>query len=269
MRIEHISLSRLNVFNQCQQLYKYKYHLKIPSPIEEPFYFTYGKIVHKIAETYVENKKQIPLGQIALNIFDGKMPIEEGNPPKYAPATLPDDYRRRFAVHIKNLCKITDQLGFDGVVEYDFLYDLDPPNNRCVKGFIDRLIPKNNNKYVIIDYKTSKDSPYNKTQETIVHDLQLRIYARIIQKQKNIPAQNISAALYYLETGSLVGARFSEKSLAQAEEIFLNGYKQIENTNEHGVWGNVQNHCSRCDYRSICPFLKKEQVDLPGGYEIF
>jgi ATP-dependent helicase/DNAse subunit B len=50
MNIEHISVSRYQVFVECKQKYKYRYHLAIKPDKPEPFYFTYGKIVHKIAE---------------------------------------------------------------------------------------------------------------------------------------------------------------------------------------------------------------------------
>src|SRR6185295_3062375 len=51
VRIEHISISRESIWNECQYKYKYRYHLDLKPP-EEPIYFEYGKIVHKIIEDY-------------------------------------------------------------------------------------------------------------------------------------------------------------------------------------------------------------------------
>jgi len=39
MNIEHISVSRAKTYKQCPQHYKYHYHLKLSSPVEEPFFF--------------------------------------------------------------------------------------------------------------------------------------------------------------------------------------------------------------------------------------
>jgi len=82
----------------------------------------------------------------------------------------------------------------------------------------------------------------------------LRAYARVIQRENDVPAKNIHAGLYYLEGAELVGARFTDKSLMKAEESLLYTYKQIENTPEDKAWGNVGRHCRRCDYVNRCPF---------------
>ena len=56
MNIEHISVSRKQCFDTCKAQYKYRYHLKIVSEEPTADHFTYGKIVHKVAENYVEEK---------------------------------------------------------------------------------------------------------------------------------------------------------------------------------------------------------------------
>ena len=253
MNITAISVSRKSVWDQCTQLYRYKYHLKIPPPGEEPFYFTYGKLVHKISEEFVSRKGKTALGKVALLVLEGKIPIDEKNgKPVFAPS-LPAAYKKRLPGHIDAIAKITKQLGTSGIVEYEFLYDLDPPNKKFVRGFIDRIIKKKDN-YFILDYKTSKKGIYRKTRSNIRSDLELRAYARVIQRENDVPAKNIYAGLYYLEGAELVGARFTDKSLMKAEESLLYTYKQIENTPEDKAWGNVGRHCRRCDYVNRCPF---------------
>ena len=78
MEINHISVSRKKCHDTCGQQYKYRYHLKLPRPGEEPFYFVYGTLVHKISEIYVENRGKIPIGQIANDMLRGKYVFEEG-----------------------------------------------------------------------------------------------------------------------------------------------------------------------------------------------
>jgi CRISPR/Cas system-associated exonuclease Cas4 (RecB family) len=258
MNIEHISVSRGKTYKECKYLYKLKYHEKIPIPGEEKFHFTYGKIIHKIAEMYVEEKAGRSLGEISTDVLRGKVEYEEG---KKAPA-LPDDYKKRMPGHLKSLQKITESTGTGGELEYKFRYDLDPPNEKFVTGFIDRLIikedPTTGEKHCwIIDYKTTKKGKWRETRESIVHDPQLRCYARVVNREFGVPAANIKCALYYLEGGDLLAAKYSQESLINIEKELLALYNEIAAADPERVWGNVGEHCNRCDYKDICPFVRK------------
>ena len=174
MKIEHISVSRVQLFEQCHAAYRFKYHMKLPSCEPEPFYYTYGKIVHKIAEEYVKNKAKIPIGRVALDILEGRTPLEtRGDKHTFAPK-LPPEYSKRLPEHINSVGKITKQMGVDGDVEYEFFYDLDEPHKRYAKGFIDRVIPKGN-KIVILDEPTSAiDNHHKKYVMKIISQLMKR-----------------------------------------------------------------------------------------------
>jgi ATP-dependent helicase/DNAse subunit B len=257
MNITHMSVSRKSVWDECKKKYHYKYHLKLESEDEEPFYFTYGKIIHKIAEEYVLKRGSIELKEITEAVVNGEIPIErDANSPIYAPK-IPMEYKLRMPGHLKSLNNITKEIGYDGDLEWDFKYDLDPPNGKLVVGFIDRLIRRKDN-FFILDYKTTKKGKFRKDKNSIKDDLQLRTYARIVQKQFNVPAENINTALYYLEGGNLISSKFSQESLDSAEKIMLDCYNEIKNYNPDDVWGTVGFHCQRCEYNKICPFFKRK-----------
>lgn len=249
MIISHHSVSRKKCFDLCQQQYKYRYHLKLERPGEEPFYFVYGTIVHKIAELYVENRGEIPIGDLAKDVLRGKIEIEEGQ----ACPSLPDEYQKKLQKHLRAIQNLTEKIGVDGLVEWKFHYDLDPPNNKCVTGFIDRLIVKND-KAFIIDYKTTKKGKWRVNKQTVTEDLQLRMYARVVAREFGIKAENIKAALFYLEGEELVAAQFTEESLLQVEEEMKRSFFRIELSDADKVWGNVGWHCKTCDYATMCPF---------------
>lgn len=251
MDINHISVSRKQVWDLCQYQYRYKYHLKIVQDGPEPVYFAYGKIIHKIAQEYVAGKGVQPILEIANDVLTGKIEIEKG---KQAPG-LPQEYKRKIPGHLKTIHKFTEQTGFEGEQEYNFNFDLDPPHKRCVYGFIDRIIQKGN-KFWIVDYKTTKQGWWRKGRKEITTDLQLRCYARIVQKDFGAKAEDIKAALLYLDGDELVGAQFSQESLDQVERELLETYLAIENTHHDKAKANVGQHCSRCDYKNICPFFK-------------
>jgi CRISPR/Cas system-associated exonuclease Cas4 (RecB family) len=249
MLIEHISISRHGVFTECEQHYKFKYHLKIPSPEPTPVYFDYGKIIHKIIEVYTLDRGKTDIGSIASKVLQGEIELEKG---KKAPR-LEAEYQRKLPEHLRSFMKLTEKIGTEGLVEWPFTYDLNPPNKHLLVGFIDRIIVKGD-EYTLIDYKTTKKGPWRKTSKNITSDLQLQAYCRIVQKTFNVSADKIKAALYFLEGGELVGAKFSQKTLDHVENKLLQMYQEIKNKEPDHVRGNVGRHCKRCPYRMVCPF---------------
>lgn len=260
MNIEHISVSRKGIWNECQYKYKFQYHDKIPPPGEEPFYFIFGKIVHKIAEEYVSNNGKKPIEDISAQVLSGKV-LVEANTPAPPTSSWPKAYMPRLPGMLRSIVNMSDKIGYDGTdhLEYEFRYDLDPPNDRYVKGFIDRLTIKDG-LYRILDYKTTKKGPYRKDRSNIMYDLQLRAYASIVQKDFDVPVENIRAALFYLEGSNLVGARFTQESLDSAQEELLEAYRQIEATKPERAFGRVGRHCTRCQYNSLCHFYNPKNL---------
>lgn len=254
MNIEHISVSRSKSYKQCPYYYKLKYHDKIPNPTEEQFYFVYGKIIHKIAEHHVLEKGERTLREISQDVLKGKIEIENG---KKAPP-LPPDYKRRFPHHLKAIEKLNKKIGCEGTTEHQFKYDLDPPNKKYVTGVIDRIILKQNKAW-IIDYKTTKKGPYRENSQTIKFDPQLRIYCKVIQKEFGLEAENIKAALYYLEDECIVHSNYTQESLDQIEKELLEIYNKIYFHEPKNAMGITGNHCQRCEYKQMCPFFKNGQ----------
>ena len=244
---EHISVSRKQTWDSCQLAYKYRYHLKLVSDEPVQPYFTYGKVVHKIAEVYVEEKGKKTIQEIASDVLNGKIPVEEGKPTP----VLDPSYKAKLPEHLSNIKKISDQIGYDGELEWMFKYDMQPPDNHMITGVIDRLIIRDD-KYFILDYKTTKKGKWRKNASTIGKDLQLRCYARVVNKVFGAKPENIRAALYYLDGGDLVSTRFTEESIVTAEQELHEAYKHIRSTNPEDTYGRVGDQCKRCDYRKIC-----------------
>jgi ATP-dependent helicase/DNAse subunit B len=254
MNIEHISVSRSQVWGTCQQQYKFKYHLKIDPTEPTPPYFTFGKMVHRIIEEHTLARGERDINEIQKGVLWGDILLEEES--EIVPGKdLPPEYLKKLPAMIKAYLKLAKRIGFDGDCEWEFKYDLDPPNSKCVKGFIDRLIQKKD-KYIIIDYKTTRKgrSQWRKTKRDIIGDLQLQCYAMAVMREFNVDPSKIYAALYYLDGEEFLGAQFSEKTLLASQEKLLKIYNRIEQTDPVKVWGRTGQHCRRCDFRTICPF---------------
>jgi CRISPR/Cas system-associated exonuclease Cas4 (RecB family) len=254
MLINHQSVSRKKCYDTCEQQYKFRYHLKVPRPGPEPFYFTYGTIVHRVAEVYVENRGEMQIGDIAKDLLRGKIDLDDKGrkcPP------IEDDYQKKFQKHLRAIQKLTERIGTGGIVEHKFEYDLDPPNKRTILGFIDRLIIADG-KAFIIDYKTTKKGKWRVNKQTVKDDLQLRTYSRVVQREFGIAPENIRAALFYLEGEEIVACTYSEESLIKAEQELLRSFKMIERSDPDRVWGKVGWHCKNCDYATMCPFYSAD-----------
>jgi|SaaInlV_165m_DNA_1040744.scaffolds.fasta_scaffold34204_2 CRISPR/Cas system-associated exonuclease Cas4 (RecB family) len=259
MIINHISVSRKKCYDTCAQQYKFRYHLKVPRPGEEPFYFTYGSVVHRIAEVYVQRNGEDNIGDIASDLLRGKIVYEvhDGKEIMCPISEMPEDYAKKFPKHLKAIKNLTDKIGTDGVTEHPFYYDLDAPNEKFAKGFLDRLIIKGegaDRKAFIIDYKTTKKGKWRVNKDTVKTDLQLRMYSRVVQREFDIKAENIKAALFYLEGENLIACQYSEQSLEDVEKDLHDSHIMIGEADADQVWGKVGWHCKFCDYRNMCPF---------------
>jgi len=258
MNIDHMSVSRHRLWEECRQKYKFRYHLKVPPPRPDPPYFLYGKLVHKIAEEYVKGEGEKDINEIRRQCLDGVILLEdlaEGEkPPKPPIELLPKSYTSKLTKHLRSVLLLTKKFGFGGICEWGFEYDLDPPNNRCVYGFIDRIV-ESKGKHWIIDYKTTKKSRWCKTQKDVDEDLQLQCYTMVVHEKLGVDVKDIVAGLMYVDYNHFVGTPFTEEVLEQTKKQLLVTYKEIELANADNVHAWVGRQCERCEYNEICPFL--------------
>jgi CRISPR/Cas system-associated exonuclease Cas4 (RecB family) len=255
MEIDYLSVSRKQCYDTCEQQYKYKYHLKVVPDKPQQIFFTYGQVIHKAAELYVGAKGSQPLEHFVKEVLTGKISLDRFKPAEKI--SLPTSYHNKITTHIKHLKNLTDFLGFDGDTEFEFKHDLDPPNNFIIKGYIDRLIKKDD-KFFVIDYKTTKTGPFRKDKSSIKKDLQMQAYSLVIREKFNIEGDKIILALFYLEDGKMVSVSFNDETLDQCKKYLIKSFQEIKNKNPDKVNPNVGSHCRFCDYNDICPYYKNK-----------
>lgn len=239
---EHMSVSRYETWRNCQAQYKHRYHLKTIVEEAEADYLTYGKLIHEIAEQYVNNGGYKTIQKIGKEILIGKH--------------LPQKYKKRFAKDLSSLEKITNKFGFSGETEWDFKYDLIPPEGLYITGIIDRLIFIKK-KIFILDYKTTqKKSSFRKNEGNISKDLQLNIYAKAVQREFGTHAKDIHAALFYLDGAELIETTFDQDRIDSAETQLANTLKEIKETNTDNIIAWHDYKCNYCPYKNVCEFYK-------------
>jgi RecB family exonuclease len=257
MKIEHLSVSRTQLWQECQLKYKFKYHLGLKSNFPEQPWFEYGKIIHKSAELFVEAKGETPIREFTEQILNGKIALEDGSEPKKI--HLDSSYALRLGGHLRAIETITKhRLNYGGFIEWDFLFDLDQPNKKILKGFIDRLIPKKDGTYLVLDYKTTRKGPFRKDENSIKDDLQLQAYSMVVSETLNVQPQNILLALYYLDDQKLVQVRHNKETLDNCKIKLKTIYDKIADTEPERAVPTVGWGCNRCEYRDICPYSKKK-----------
>lgn len=247
MKIKHISISRSGVWHECQVKYKYKYHLEVIPNKPEPPYFAYGKLVHKAAEIYVKEKGVNNINKIAAGLLDGSINEE------FKGLKLSQEYKQKLPIHLNNVATLTAKIGYEGLLEHEIKLDLIPPDQKLLVGYIDRIV-FNDEKVMILDYKTTKAGFYQKDNNTIKQDLQLRTYAYYVCKEFKLQPDKVFCCLYYLENKKLVCTNYTEKQMEDAIDNLKKDYILIESVDEKSAKPNVGNHCRRCDYQDICPY---------------
>ena len=250
MKIKHISISRSGVWHECQVKYKYKYHLEVIPNKPEPPYFAYGKLVHKAAEIYVKEKGANSIHKIASGLLDGSISEE------FKSLKLSQEYKQKLPNHLSSIEKITSKIGYEGLLEHEIKLDLIPPNEKFLLGYVDRII-FNEDKTMILDYKTTKAGFYQKDNNTIKQDLQLRTYAYYVCKEFKLDPSKVFCCLYYLDNKKLVCTNYTGQQMEDAIDSLRKDYTLIESVDENVAKANVGNHCRRCDYQDICPHGRK------------
>jgi len=252
----NLSVSKIKTFKTCAAQYRFNYIDRLPKKTRD--YHTYGKFTHEILETFHQKKidgSKLSNGALMNKCFESACESFKDN-------LTAEQKQEGFDTMLVYLDKISDKnhSASNQVVGVEESFWVDIDDKVLLRGFIDRTQMDSDGWFHVADYKTSKKGKYRKTKapgpRSIIHDLQLRCYAKVVQKEFGVPAENIKAALYYLEGGNLIGAKFSQESLDAAEEVMLNAYNRIEAKDPDKVVGTVGPHCTRCDYRSICPFYK-------------
>lgn len=239
-----MSVSRKQTWESCQLKYKYKYHLELHIPSDTPSFFTYGKMVHKIAELYVIGKGLTDISELARDCFNGKIKVENNTEIK-----VERWFYYKIQRHIENIRKISNTIGFDGMTEYKFGFQYE---NAFISGVIDRLIARGN-KYYILDYKTTKKGPFRKDAVSIKEDEQLRCYAFAVSHLFNVQIEDVKVALYYLDEPELISTKYTKDQIDSTLRELDMCYVAISSTNEDNVNANPGTHCKFCEYKSICP----------------
>jgi hypothetical protein len=240
--LEHISHNRLQVYIQCPRKYKYHYEDKIPSPLPKEECLEFGSFIHKLFELVVLGKSMAE----ALTEADKEH------------SAFSKSYRERIGSILSKFQFFNESINNSGFLSQsaEEKFDLTLGAQKIpITGTIDRKI-KYNNKILIIDYKTSQKR--NQVHPSMINrDKQLMTYIWATAKIENVPVENISGMLFYVESGDKLVCTPDPRMVTLYMFECENLAKKIIATKPETVRGCVSKLCNYCEYRNMCPDFKQ------------
>ena len=211
------SYSSISLFQQCPKKY---YHLRVAKDVreKESEALLYGSQVHTVAEEYVRDG--VPIPQAFSYI---KKPID----------TVLETNKGE--VHCELRLGLTKNLEPCKFFAKDVWY----------RGVIDLLIlDRENNKAVIVDYKTGKNPKYGDTK-------QLELMALAIFKHYEW-VESIKAGLLFLVNPALIKAKYLTGDQADLWVKWIEEVNGLERCMETNIWNAVPNFTCK----GWCPVLE-------------
>jgi len=190
-----ISYSKINDFETCPQLFYYRNIYKNPKTgykiqLINPS-LSVGGAIHDIIEEFYRNKKEDRTNKLLYQIFKKFWENIKGEKGGFKDYKEEEENKERAILMLKNFYTNKEFLNKDKLKTNTFpKYNLE--NNLILIGKLD-FVEKDNDSYIITDFKTGK----NEEKET---SLQMPIYALLLEGE--FGTQNIKAQYWYLDSGT-------------------------------------------------------------------
>lgn len=229
---ENFSYSKINTFYNCERKYEFIYKKKYPK--SNNVSSLKGTLLHKMIELYIQDLDynikyegdftQLP--EKEFNLF--KEEFEKNIKHQNIIKSLKSMYGKQEALEMEN--KISNIF-----------------NNFVFSGTADTFV-KNNNKIIIIDYKTGK--PFRNFEQL---EYYAYIYSLIYPEVKEY-----MLILSYVMYNKEEVLKISKDDLDKIKTNLIDKIDNINNTNIYNK--NISKLCEYCEYKKEC--MIKDQLDL-------
>ena len=260
------SYSKMGMYKECPQKYKFRYVHMLP---EQPkYYFAFGSALHAVMEfIYNPAKSAFPTLDEALAFFDTTWSKTTFEQKGYASVDKElEGYAEGRRILETYYAANADNFKHPLSVETKSTLDID---GLSLISILDRMDYLGDGKIKILDYKTGKTVQREPDQ--------LYMYQKVVENSPVIKAivqakdpsvktvQVGELSFYHLPT--LTELKFER---APDKEIFefWQGVLQIADKIRAGQFSPTpgENQCRWCDYRNICPVFTGKEYDGPSGY---
>jgi RecB family exonuclease len=255
------SYSKLGLYKECPQKYKFRYLLKIP---EKPkYYFAFGTALHKVMEfLYSAAKPPFPPLEDALRFFKNHWESTTYSEKGYADAAKEKEGFLEGARIIKAYYEKHSADDFAPLAtEFRSTVNID---GLSVISIVDRIDYLGNGFVSILDYKTGKTITREPDQLLMYQKLMDNNPQLLEVVQRRDPAAKevrIAGMLFYY----LPMMQEQRLEPASKEEIdaFWAGVLKVAADILAGKFEPApsENKCRFCDYRAMCPVYKLSAAD--------
>jgi putative RecB family exonuclease len=251
--VPSFSHSKLTTYQQCPQKYRFRYIDQIPPPIRS-IELHLGTSVHTALEKLYADARygQVTSRDDLLAFF--QQAWDEGYSPKLrivrARATA-NTYLETGREMLKNYHWRFHPFTQSTTIELEekFLFPLSERHE--IRGIIDRLATAPDGSLEIHDYKTSRRLP-NPAQ--VAGDVQLVLYEIAIRHRWPLTGR-ISLIWHYLAFDKEIKITKTPQQLEMVKQDTLGLIHQIEAATSFPT--NITPLCDWCEYKGICPAMKK------------
>jgi len=251
-----ISYSSLESFLTCPAKYKFSEIDKIKSPKSKEAIF--GTLIHKTLQMMHDPSALAPPTEEAVLAFFGAswnkevyaseseemMAFEQGV------RILKDYYKRNYPANFHVL----------GLESYFEAPIKDQNEVHSITGKIDRIDKLPDDTFEVIDYKTSRTLP---SQKSVDGNLQLAMYhLGLLNRWPNLADKPVKLSLYFLRHGEKLSTIKTGGKLKETAEKVLEIIDKIKVSN---FAPEINPLCDWCGFQNICPYFshkfKKETID--------
>ncbi|MBS3815574.1 MAG: PD-(D/E)XK nuclease family protein [Hadesarchaea archaeon] len=275
------SISRLSKFEECPKAYEFKYELGVEAERVQNIYGFMGSRVHETLELLHEDLRDGKKNSLEELIdyynkrWSEKWEDEIQVPNDYTP----QNFKKTGRECIENYYEKHEPLDQDETIDTELWLnpkiEVDGVEHKFM-GVIDRLAITPDGKYVVHDYKTTKNLP---TQEEINSDRQLGLYQLGVQ-QEYPDAEEVELVWHFVRFGKDVRVKRSKRELEELKEKLASVIREIESSRARDEFPTMRGkgaNCNWCDYKHLCPewshfyetesleeneFLNEDGVDL-------
>ncbi len=260
------SYSKMGMYKECPQKYKFRYVHLLP---EQPkYYFAFGSALHAVMEfIYNPAKSAFPTLDEALAFFETTWSKTTFEQKGYASVDKElEGYAEGRRILETYYAANADNFKHPLSVETKSTLDID---GLSLISILDRMDYLGDGKIKILDYKTGKTVQREPDQlymyQKVVENSPI-IKAIVQAKDPSVKTVQVGElSFYHLPT--LTELKFER---APDKEIFefWQGVLQIADKIRAGQFSPTpgENQCRWCDYRNICPVFTGKEYDGPSGY---
>ncbi len=244
LQLYFVSYSQLGTFKLCPLKYKYRYVLKVPTRPQHAL--TFGISIHETLRYFhtLELKHKTPALDDLLFFYRENFQSEgyESEKHKKLRFVEGEEFLKNYFKRYKGIFP-----GRPVFLEKKFRLNV---GTIPLYGKIDRIDKLPDGSYELIDYKTGSA----KSQAKANNDEQLTIYAMAAKWVLGVEPKNIS--LFFIEENKKIDTQRSDEQLKKKFKQIQQTVEEIKQSKFLATPGFPM-PCGYCDYKSICPFVKK------------